>query len=80
MANVQSAIEHIFPLVLEFRADDKDFDKSLLENETRFIRKQRGIVKPKRPVMKYEDCEDLDSDCEINSEDEEEFDSDESQD
>ncbi|XP_033738196.1 TATA box-binding protein-like protein 1 [Pecten maximus] len=75
VANVQSAIEHIFPLVLEFRADDEDIDKSLLENEARFIRKQRGIVKPKRPVMNYEEYEDFNSDDSEGS-----FDSDESQD
>ncbi|OWF35909.1 TATA box-binding protein-like protein 1 [Mizuhopecten yessoensis] len=78
VANVQSAIEHIFPLVLEFRADDQDIDKSLLENEARFINKQRGIVKPKRPVMNFDDCEGLDSDNGADSE--ESFDSDESQD
>lgn len=75
VANVQSAIEHIFPLVLEFRTDDQDIDKNLLENETKFIRKQRGIVKPKRPVMNYEDYEEFDSDDSEGS-----FDSDESQD
>ncbi|KAK3091572.1 hypothetical protein FSP39_020899 [Pinctada imbricata] len=77
VANIQSAIEHIFPLVLEFRSEKNDIDKDILSKEMRFIQKQRKAIKPKRPILDYQeiDLEDYDSDWS-----EEEFDSDTSQD
>ena len=78
VANVQSAIEHIFPLVLEFRSEERDIDKDLLQKEMRFMQKQRKAIQPKKPILKYDDLDidEMDSDYS----EEEEFDSEASQD
>lgn len=79
VANVQAAIEHIFPLVSEFKAEDKEIvDKNLIAQEMKFIKKQRGSLQPAKPVSRFEEYQEVemyDTDCS-----DEEFDSDESQD
>ncbi|XP_048759959.1 TATA box-binding protein-like 1 [Ostrea edulis] len=79
VANVQAAIEHIFPLVSEFKAADKDTDKDIVAQEIKFMQKQRGSLQPKQPVSKYEDYEKVEV-YDTDYSDDEEFDSDESQD
>lgn len=79
VANVQAAIEHIFPLVSEFKAEDREIvDKNLVAQEMKFIKKQRGSLQPAKPVSRFEEYQEVemyDTDCS-----DEEFDSDESQD
>lgn len=78
VANVQAAIEHIFPLVSEFKAGDKETDKNIVAQEMKFIKKQRGLIQPSKPVTRFEEYQEVemyDTDCS-----DEEFDSDESQD
>lgn len=78
VANVQAAIEHIFPLVSEFKAGDKETDKNIVAQEMKFIKKQRGSIQPSKPVTRFEEYQEVemyDTDCS-----DEEFDSDESQD
>lgn len=75
VANVQSAIEHIFPLVAEFKAAKSEVSEEILLKEARFIQKHR-VIKPKRPINRYdEDLEyddDMDSDSEFDSGDDQE--------
>lgn len=79
VANVQAAIEHIFPLVSEFKAEDREIvDKNLVAQEMKFIKKQRGSLQPAKPVSRFEEYQEVemyDTDCS-----DEEFNSDESQD
>lgn len=79
VANVQAAIEHIFPLVSEFKAEDKDTDKNVIDKEIRFMQKQRSSLQPAKPVSRYEDFEKVEM-YDTDYSDEEEFNSDESQD
>lgn len=79
VANVQSAIEHIYPLVNEFRADDGDIDDNLIAQEARFLKKRRVCVKPKRPVSSFDDFSKIKDDEFDDSSDDESYDSDESQ-
>ncbi|CAC5407581.1 TBP [Mytilus coruscus] len=71
--NVQSAIEHIFPLVAEFKAVKSEVNAELLMKEARFIQKHR-VIKPKRPITKFEE------DLEYEDSSDEDFDSEEDQD
>lgn len=71
--NVQSAIEHIFPLVAEFKAVKSEVNAELLMKEAKFIQKHR-VIKPKRPITKFEE------DLEYEDSSEEDFDSEEDQD
>ncbi|XP_061167786.1 TATA box-binding protein-like 1 [Saccostrea echinata] len=79
VANVQAAIEHIFPLVSEFKAEDKDTDKNVIDKEIRFMQKQRNSLQPAKPVSRYEDFEKVEM-YDTDYSDDEEFNSDESQD
>ncbi|XP_062593734.1 TATA box-binding protein-like 1 [Saccostrea cucullata] len=79
VANVQAAIEHIFPLVSEFKAEDKDTDKNVIDKEIRFMQKQRSSLQPAKPVSRYEDFEKVEM-YDTDYSDEEEFNTDESQD
>ncbi|KAJ8305309.1 hypothetical protein KUTeg_015854 [Tegillarca granosa] len=79
VANVQSAIEHIYPLVSEFRADEDDIDDNLIAQEARFLKKRRVCVKPKRPVSSFDDFSKIKDDEFDDSSDDESYDSDESQ-
>lgn len=72
VANVQSAIEHIFPLVVEFKAAKAEISEDILMKEARFIQKQR-VIKPKRPITKFD--EDLEYEDDWDSSDSE-YDSD----
>lgn len=76
VANVQSAIEHIFPLVAEFKAAKSEVSEEILLKEARFIQKHRAI-KPKRPINKYD--ENLEYDEDMDSCSDSEFDSGEDQ-
>ena len=72
MANVQSAIEHIFPLVVEFKAAKNEVSEDIILKEARFIQKQR-VIKPKRPITKFD--EDMEYEDDYDSSDSE-YDSD----
>lgn len=80
VANVQAAIEHIFPLVLEFKGEDIS-EEELLRKKLKT--KNRRPVKSK-PVVTYvqdvdSDYMDMEDDSEFDTS-EESFDSDDSQD
>lgn len=68
VANVQSAIEHIFPLVVDFKTVKSEVSEDILMKEARFIQKQR-VIKPKRPITKFE--EDLEYEDDWDTSDEE---------
>lgn len=80
MANVGAAIEHIFPLVSNYKMEEKAAPPDEIQRPQLHLMPSKRNIKPKRRKPVRTVYNDYDSEDDYDTSEDEEFDSDESQD